>query len=163
MARQRKLDLDKQTHFARTHSRVMKGVYMSDIDSLQIIDTENQVYHQNHYDNNIKSFYGTVPEIRRTIEVKYKMSDYLKGVFSGDITPSNQVIAQAYITAQVNVFRREHKRPEVVYWFVVEDEGEYPYEIWNAWTIPYGTGEIHFKQIGTVMNDEQYNAFFDIR
>ena len=164
MARQRKHELDKQTHFARTHSRVMKGVYMSDVDSLQIIDTENQVYHQNHYDNNIKSFYGTsIPEIRRTIEVKYKMSDYLKGVFAGDITPSNQVIAQAYFTAQVNVFRREHKYPEAVYWFVVENEGEYPYEIWNVWTIPYGTGEIHFKQIGTVMNDEQYNAFFDIR
>lgn len=163
MARQRKHELDKQTHFARTHSRILKGVYMTDVDSLQIIDTENQVYHQNHYDNNIKSFYGTsIPEIRRTIEVKYKMSDYLKGVFAGDITPSNQVIAQAYFTAQVNVFRREHKYPEAVYWFVVENEGEYPYEIWSV-TTTFGTGEIHFKQIGEVMNDEQYNAFFDIR
>ena len=163
MARQRKYDLDKQTHFAKTHSEVLKGVYMTDVDSLQIIDTENKVYNQNHYDGKTNGYYGAIPEIRRTIEVKYKMSDYLKGVFAGDIIPSNQVIAQAYITAQVNLFRREHKRAEVEYWFVVENEGAFPYEIWNVWTIPYGTGQIHFKQIGTVMDKAEYNAFFDIR
>ena len=161
MARQRKYELDEQTHFAKTHREVMKGVYMSDIDSLQIIDTENQVYNQNRYDNKTNSCYGTVPEIRRTIEVKYKMSDYLKDMFAGNIIPSNQVIAQAYFIAQANAFKRANKLPEVDYWFVVEDLGEYPYEIWNV-TTTFGTGAIHFKQIGEVMNHTEYKAFFTI-
>jgi hypothetical protein len=161
MARQRKYDLDKQTHFAKTHREVMKGVYMSDVDSLQIIDTENQVYHQNRYDNRINSFYGTTPLVRRTIEVKYKMSDYLKRMFAGEIEPSNQVIAQAYFIAEANAFKRERKLPEVDYWFVVENEGKFPYEIWSVTTFP--TGELQFKQIGTVMDKAEYNAFFDIR
>ncbi|MGY8866641.1 MAG: hypothetical protein ACKVJK_13605, partial [Methylophagaceae bacterium] len=49
MARQRKYDLDKQTHFAKTHSEVLKGVYMTDVDSLQIIDTENKLYDEYVY------------------------------------------------------------------------------------------------------------------
>ena len=159
MARQRKYDLHKQTHFARTHSEVMpKGHYMTDVDSLQITNTENQLYQQYNY---IKINGRSIPDVRKFIEVKSRMSKHTEKMFAGDITPSNQVVAQAYFIAQANAFRREHKMTEAVYWFVVEDLGEYPYEIWNV-TTTFGTGEIQFKQIGEVMNNEEYKAFFHI-
>ena len=159
MARQRKHDLDKQTHFARTHSRVLKGVYMTDVDSLQIIDTENKVYKEYKY---IKLGGKSVPDVIRFIEVKSRMSKHLEKMFAKEIEPTPQVFAQAYMIAQLNSFKRANKLTEVVYWFVVADLDEYPYEIWNV-TTTFGTGEIHFKQIGEVMNDEEYKAFFDIR
>ncbi|MBT4904777.1 MAG: hypothetical protein HON57_06310 [Flavobacteriaceae bacterium] len=158
MARQRKHDLDKQTHFAKTHSRVLKGVYMTDVDSLQIVNTENKVYEQYKY---IKINGKSIPDVQRYIEIKSRMSKYLAKMFAKEIEPTQQVVAQAYFIAQANAFKRANKLREVDYWFVVEDEGEYPYEIWSV-TTTFGTGEIHFKQIGEVMNDEQYNAFFDI-
>ena len=159
MARQRKHDLDKQTHFARTHSRVLKGVYMTDVDSLQIIDTENKVYKEYKY---ITLGGKSVPDVIRFIEVKSRMSKHLEKMFAKEIETTQQVVAQAYFIAQANAFKRANKLREVDYWFVVADEGEYPYEIWSV-TTTFGTGEIHFKQIGEVMNDEQYSAFFHPR
>ena len=158
MARQRKYDLDKQTHFAKTHSEVLKGVYMTDVDSLQIIDTENKLYDEYVY---TKIGGNSVPQVRRVIEIKSRKSKYLEGMFAGEIEPSAGVIAQAYFIAEANVLRRELKFIEAVYWFVVENEGEFPYEIWNV-TTTFGTGAIHFKQIGEVMNDTEYKAFFTI-
>ena len=158
MARERKHDLDKQTHFAKTHREVMKGHYMTDVDSLQIVNTENQSYEQYNY---IKINGKSIPDIRRYIEVKSRMSKHLEKMFAKEIEPTQQVVAQAYFIAQANAFKRANKLPEVDYWFVVEDLGEYPYEIWNV-TTTFGTGAIHFKQIGEVMNDTEYKAFFTI-
>ena len=67
MTRKRKYDLDKQSHFARTHQEVMDNHYLTDIDSLQIIDTENQVYQ--HY-----TYVNSMPIVPRIIEVKSRMS-----------------------------------------------------------------------------------------
>ena len=159
MARKRKYELEKQTHFARMHSELLKGIYMTDVDSLQIINTENTLYEEYDY---IKRGNKTFPNVRRIIEVKSRMSKYLEGMFAGSIEPSQGVIAQAYFIAQANAFRREHKMTEAVYWFVVEDFGEYPYEIWNV-TTTFGTGKIQFNQIGTVMDNDQFTAFFHPR
>ena len=67
MTRKRKYDLDKQSHLARTHQEVMDNHYLTDIDSLQIIDTENQVYQ--HY-----TYVNSMPIVPRIIEVKSRMS-----------------------------------------------------------------------------------------
>ena len=93
MARQRKHDLDKQTHFARTHQEVMNNHYLTDIDSLQIMDTENEVYQ--HY-----TYINAIPVVRRIIEVKSRMSEHLKAMFSGEVQPTQQVKAQAYMVAE---------------------------------------------------------------
>jgi|TARA_B110000858_G_scaffold130488_1_gene148365 hypothetical protein len=93
MTRERKHDLDKQTHFARTHQEVMDNHYLTDIDSLQIIDTENEVYQ--HY-----TYINAIPVVRRIIEVKSRMSEHLKAMFSGEIQPTQQVKAQAYMVAE---------------------------------------------------------------
>lgn len=155
MTRARKFDLERQTHFAKTHSKVMTGHYMSDLDSIQIVNTENQLYNQYTYKNN-------TPIVRRIIEVKSRMSKALQYMFEGKTPPTEQVKSQAYFVAELNAFRRQESnfdRPQCDYWFIVEDHGEYPYDIWSVSTT-FGTGEIQFKQIGEVMNDEQYKAFF---
>ena len=154
MARQRKYDLDKQTHFAKTHRELMKGHYMTDMDSIQIINTENQLYNQYTYING-------VPIIQRLIEVKSRMTKFIKYIFEGKTKPNPQIKSQAYMVAELNAFRKQTNYPLMDYWFVIEDEGEYPYEIWKV-TTTFGTGEIHFKQIGEVMNDTEYKAFFTI-
>ena len=152
MARQRKYELDEQTHFAKTHREVMQGHYMTDIDSLQITNTENQLYQQ-------YTFINSVPIVRRLIEVKSRMSKHLEYMFEYKNKPDAQVKSQAYMVAELNAFRRQTGYPKIDYWFVVQDLNEYPYSIWNVSTT-FGTGEIQFKQIGEVMNDEQYKAFF---
>ena len=152
MARQRKHDLDKQTHFARTHQEVMDNHYLTDIDSLQIMDTENEVYQ--HY-----TYINAIPVVRRIIEVKSRMSEHLKAMFSGEVQPTQQVKAQAYMVAELNGFRRQSKWPLMEYYFVVEDFNEYPYSVWNV-TTTRGTGEIQFKQIATIYNHQDYKTFF---
>ena len=155
MARERKYDLELQTHFAKTHSKVMTGQYMSDLDSIQIVNTENQLYNQYTYKNNI-------PIVKRIIEVKSRMSKALQYMFEGKTPPTEQVKSQAYFVAELNAFRRQESnfdRPQCDYWFIVEDQGEYPYDIWNVSTT-FGTGAIHFKQIGEVNNDIEYKTFF---
>ena len=152
MGRERKYDLDKQTHFARTHQEVMDNHYLTDIDSLQIIDTENEVYQ--HY-----TYINDMPIVRRIIEVKSKMSEHLKAMFLGKIQPTQQVKAQAYMVAELNAFRKESKYPGMEYYFVVEDFDEYPYTVWNV-TTTRGTGEIQFKQIATIYDNHDYKVFF---
>jgi len=155
MARKRKYELDKQTHFAKTHSEVMKGHYMTDLDSIQIINTENQLYNQYTY---VKS----VPMVRRIIEVKSRMSKALLNMFKGITEPTAQVKCQAYMVAELNAFRRQTKYPLVDYYFVVEDFGDYPYSVWNV-TTTFGTGEIQFNEIAEIHTDAQYLKFFNTR
>tara|TARA_B110000285_G_C15016155_1_gene559172 strand:- start:679 stop:1149 length:471 start_codon:yes stop_codon:yes gene_type:complete len=152
MARERKYELDKQTHFAKTHRAVMKDHYMTDIDSLQIINTENQVYQQYTYINSI-------PMVRRIIEVKSRMSKSLQYMFDGTTTPNAQVKSQAYMVAEINAFRRQTNYPQMEYYYVVQDLNEYPYSIWNV-TTTFGTGAIQFKEMAEVHNDKDFQAFF---
>lgn len=152
MARERRYEKDKQTAFAKTHQRVMKGHYMTDIDSLQIIDTENQMYHQYTYKK------GS-PIVRRIIEVKSRMSDYLSAIFSGNKPPSQQMIVQSNTVAELNAFRLQKNLPKVDYIIVVQDFNEYPYKIWKVDTT-FGSGELTFTYSSTVWNDTEYNDYF---
>ena len=87
----------------------MDNHYLTDIDSLQIIDTENEVYQ--HY-----TYINAIPVVRRIIEVKSRMSEHLKAMFSGEIQPTQQVKAQAYLVAEINGFRRQSKWPLMEYY-----------------------------------------------
>ena len=152
MSRERKYEKEQQTHFARTHQKVMKGHYMTDIDSLQIYDTENQVYQQYTY---LKS----TPLVRRFIEVKSRMSNHLHNMFTGEIKPTEQVRAQAYFVAEVNQFRKRVSYPKCDYYFVVMDFDNFPYNIYNV-TTTFGTGEVIFNKLGTASNEAEYLKYF---
>jgi len=152
MARERQFEKDKQTDFAKTHQRVMKGHYMTDIDSIQIVDTENQMYHQYTYKK------GT-PIVRRFIEVKNRKSQYIVDVFSGERKPSQQMLVQSNTVAELNCFRAAQDMPKVEYLIVIQDHNEYPYEVWKCDTT-FGTGELSFDYQCKVYDDKEYVEYF---
>ena len=153
MARERKYEKEKQTHFAKTHQRVMKGHYMTDVDRLQIIDTENQVYQQYTYRKDAAF-------VRRFIEVKSRKSQRIIDSINGDrIEPQFQ--AQAMVVAELNGFRKAQVPPTPLceYLIVIEDFGDFPYEVWKC-DCTYSTGELSFEYQGKVYNDQEYQAHF---
>ena len=78
---------------------------------------------------------------------------------------TEQVKSQANMVAELKAFRRQEltfKRPLMDYWFVVEVQGEYSYDILSV-SITFGTGVIQFKQIKEVKDNMEYQAFFDTR
>lgn len=152
MARERRYKKDEQTDFAKTHQRVMQRHYMTDIDSIQIVDTENQMYHQYTYKK------GT-PIVRRFIEVKERKSQYLTDVFSGERQPNQQMLVQSNTVAELNAFRKQQDMPLVDYVIVIQDFEQYPYEIWRCNTT-FGTGELTFKYECKVYDDDEYKAYF---
>ena len=94
---------------------------MNDVESRQNVNTEKKVYEEY---KDIKRKGKSIPDVKRYIEIKSRMSKYLAKMFAKEIEPSNQVVAQAYFIAQANAFKRANKLREVDYWFVVADEGE---------------------------------------
>jgi len=152
MSRERKYEKEQQTHFARTHQKIMKGHYMTDIDRLQICDAENQVYQQYTY---LKS----KPLVRKIIEVKSRMSNHLHNMFTGEIKPTEQVRAQAYMVAELNQVRKAENKPKCEYYFVVMDFDSFPYNIYNV-TTTSGTGEVNFIKLGTASNEAEYLKYF---
>lgn len=153
MARKREYDKEKQTQFAKTHQKLdMKSHYMTDIDSIQIVDTENQMYHQYTYKN------GS-PIVKRVIEVKSRMSNYLKAQLTGKQPPSQQMIVQSNTVAEMNGFRASKGLTPVEYLIVVYDFNEYPYEVYRCNTT-FGTGNLEISFVASLWNDTEYQAFF---
>lgn len=153
MARKREYDKEKQTQFAKTHQRLnMKRHYMTDIDSIQIVDTENQIYHQYTYK------YGSAIT-KRIIEVKSRMSNYLKAQLTGKQPPSQQMIVQSNTAAEMNGFRATKNITPVEYLIVVYDFDEYPFEVYSCSTT-FGTGNLEISFVASIWNDTQYQAFF---
>jgi hypothetical protein len=152
MARERKFEKEKQTHFAKTHQRVMKGHYMTDVDSIQLIQTENKLYQQYTYINNI-------PTVRRLIEIKSRKTQRFLDSVSGErIEPQFQ--SQAYMVAELNAFRREHNIPLCEYLIVIQDYNDFPYEVWKCDTT-FGTGELNFEYQCKIYDDEEYISYFN--
>jgi hypothetical protein len=155
MARQRQYNLEEQTHFAKTHQKVMQRHYMTDVDRMQIVDTENQMYHQYTYKN------GS-PIVGRVLEVKSKNTAYLSNILNGIKPPSQQMIAQSNLVAEMNGFRKVNGGKPVEYVIVIQNEEDYPYDIWTCDTT-FGTGQLKFTYQGKVECDEEYEAYFTIK
>jgi hypothetical protein len=79
--------------------------------------------------------------------------------FTGEIKPTEQVRAQAYMVAELNQFRKTVNYPKCEYYFVVMDFDNFPYIIYNV-TTTYGTGEVIFNKLGTVSNEAEYLKYF---
>jgi hypothetical protein len=162
MAQQRKrfYNQDEQTHFAKKHSLLDKQ-YMSDFDAMStqttsgdvtFNDSENQRYFEYKYTSE------STPLVTRFIETKSRKSGYITDVLNGEIQPSEQFKAYATLTTELNAFRKANKMPIVECLLVIEDFGEYPYEIYRVSQII--GGEVQFEFIGKVYNDEQYREMF---
>ena len=81
--RERKYNIEEQTSFAKNHSLLGSKSLLTDIDSIQIAETENTIYNQ-------YKFINSQPLLHRIIEVKYKPSDYIKKQLLKQVATNSQ-------------------------------------------------------------------------
>ena len=95
------------------------GLYFSDFDTISV---ENEIYHQYIFvDGHGK------PRIKCILEVKYKLSEFLKEMVLNRRQPTPQTLAFSSLVEEVNQVRLE---PMKLY-FIIQSEGHYPHYIFE--------------------------------
>ena len=158
--RKRFYNHEEQTHFAKKHSLLNKQ-YMSDFDGMStqstsgevtFNDSENEKYFEYKYTT------SSTTTVTRFIETKSRKTAYITDILNGDRKPSEQLKAFATLTTELNGFRKENNTPLVECWLVIENNGEYPYEVYRISQLV--GGELQFESLGTVSNDVEYCEMF---
>jgi len=146
--RDRLRDKDQQTHFAKTHYSLGSNAYLTDIDGMEVMsfNTENASYKQYNFHNN-------TPYLTKFIEVKYKLTDYLKKMLKKEIPANGQILVFANTVNEINGYRKETGMPEAKFYLVVEDEGNFPYYVFD---VKYQDKEIVYKFLGQVHTTQEY-------
>ena len=141
MQRKRKFNKQEQTHFAKKHS-LLDGVYMSDVDGFTttLTNSENEVYMEWTYTSN------STMTINRFVETKSRK-------------PSQQLYAFVSLTTELNAFRKANGQPLVDCLLVIEDFGEYPYEVYR---MTQKGKDLGFTFLGRVFDDKEYKQMFQI-
>lgn len=154
MQRKRKYNKQEQTHFAKKHS-LLDGVYMSDVDGFTttLTNSENEVYMEWTYTSN------STMTINRFVETKSRKSEYIQAVIKGDRKPSQQLYAFVSLTTELNAFRKANGQPLVDCLLVIEDFGEYPYEVYR---MTQKGKDLGFTFLGRVFDDKEYKQMFKI-
>jgi len=154
MQRKRKFNKQEQTHFAKKHS-LLDGVYMSDVDGFTttLTNSENEVYMEWTYTSN------STMTINRFVETKSRKSEYIQAVIKGDRKPSQQLYAFVSLTTELNAFRKANGQPLVDCLLVIEDFGEYPYEVYR---MTQKGKDLGFTFLGRVFDDKEYKQMFKI-
>ena len=154
MQRKRKFNKQEQTHFAKKHS-LLDGVYMSDVDGFTttLTNSENEVYMEWTYTSN------STMTINRFVETKSRKSEYVQAVIKGERKPSQQLYAFVSLTTELNAFRKANGQPLVDCLLVIEDFGEYPYEVYR---MTQKGKDLGFTFLGRVFDDKEYKQMFQI-
>lgn len=154
MQRKRKYNKQEQTHFAKKHS-LLDGVYMSDVDGFTttLTNSENEVYMEWTYTSN------STMTINRFVETKSRKSEYIQAVIKGERKPSQQLYAFVSLTTELNAFRKANGQPLVDCLLVIEDFGEYPYEVYR---MTQKGKDLGFTFLGRVFDDKEYKQMFQI-
>ena len=155
MSRERKYNKDEQTHFAKKHKALLNGVYMSDVDGFTttVTKSENEVYMEWTYKTN------STLSINRFVETKSRKTEYIKAVLKGERKPSQQLYAFVSLTTELNAFRKANNLPLTECLLVIEDFGDYPYEVYR---MSQKGKDLDFKFIGRVFDDKEYKQMFQI-
>ena len=155
MSRERKYNKDEQTHFAKKHKALLNGVYMSDVDGFTttVTKSENEVYMEWTYNTN------STLSINRFVETKSRKTEYIKAVLKGERKPSQQLYAFVSLTTELNAFRKANNLPLTECLLVIEDFGDYPYEVYR---MSQKGKDLDFKFIGRVFDDKEYKQMFQI-
>lgn len=150
MGRERKYEKDKQSGFAREHRKV-PGVYMTDVDGIvwTTSNTENTAYVEYGFVGNNKS------RIRKIVEYKYDLTDYIKRLIKGEEKPNPQLIALVHLVSGYNVAMSLEGADPAEVWYVVATENELPF---HCFTVDQNF-EFDFK--GTVKTEEEYRDMFN--
>lgn len=154
MQRKRKFNKQEQTHFAKKHS-LLDGVYMSDVDGFTttLTNSENEVYMEWTYTSN------STMTINRFVETKSRKSEYIQAVIKGERKPSQQLYAFVTLTTELNAFRKANGQPLADCLLVIEDFGEYPYEVYR---MAQKGKDLEFTFLGRVFDDKEYKQMFQI-
>jgi hypothetical protein len=147
--RKRKFEIDKQTSFAKNHSVLGSNCLLSDIDAVQ--STENEFYNEYWYENG-------KPMLRRFIEVKYTLTNYIKNQIKRKSEVNSQTKMFSYLTYELNQYRISQNLPLVEFYFVVQTDGKLPYHVFNVTGI---NKDLKFEYVGEVKNTNDYVSIFN--
>lgn len=148
--RQRIYDKGNQTSFAKNHSLLGSKSLLTDVDSVQIVETENIIYNQ-------YKFVGSNPLLHRIIEVKYKPSEYIKKQILKQEPTNSQTKVFLSVINELNGFRRDKEQKEAEFYLVIQSDGDLPYFVYN---ITGNYQNVNYNYVGKVENEQQYIDFF---
>jgi|688.fasta_scaffold563028_2 hypothetical protein len=146
--RSRKFDIDKQTSFVKNHSVLGSKALLTDVDAIQ--KTENEFYNEYWYQNG-------QPMLRRFIEVKYTLTNYIKDQIKLKSEVNSQTKMFSNLTYELNQYRISQNLPLVEFYFVVQTDGKLPYHVFNVTGI---NKDLKFEYVGEVKDIENFKKVF---
>lgn len=148
--RERKYNLEVQTSFAKNHSLLGSKSLLTDIDSIQIAETENTLYNQ-------YKFINSQPLLHRIIEVKYKPSDYIKKQLLKQEATNSQTKLFVSVMNELNGYRVDSNKLKVEFYLVIQSNGILPYFVYN---VTGNNNSINYEYKGKVNNEDDYINMF---
>jgi|TARA_R110000782_G_scaffold140161_1_gene232667 hypothetical protein len=148
--RERKYNIDQQSNFAKNHSLLGSKSLLTDVDSIQIAETENSMYNQYKFVNNS-------PMLHRIIEVKHKPSDYIRKQILKQEPTNCQTKLFVFLMNEVNGYRKDSNAVNAEFYLIIQTDGVLPYYVYNV------TGNhtnINYEYKGKVANSEDYIQMF---
>lgn len=148
--RERKYNIEEQTSFAKNHSLLGSKSLLTDIDSIQIAETENTIYNQ-------YKFINSQPLLHRIIEVKYKPSDYIKKQLLKQVATNSQTKLFVSVMNELNGYRVDSNKLKVEFYLVIQSNGILPYFVYN---VTGNNNSVNYEYKGKVNNEDDYINMF---
>lgn len=148
--RERKYNIEEQTSFAKNHSLLGSKSLLTDIDSIQIAETENTIYNQ-------YKFINSQPLLHRIIEVKYKPSDYIKKQLLKQEATNSQTKLFVSVMNELNGYRVDSNKLKVEFYLVIQSNGILPYFVYN---VTGNNNSVNYEYKGIVNNEDDYINMF---
>jgi hypothetical protein len=148
--RERKYNIEEQTSFAKNHSLLGSKSLLTDIDSIQIAETENTIYNQ-------YKFINSQPLLHRIIEVKYKPSDYIKKQLLKQEATNSQTKLFVSVMNELNGYRVDSNKLKVEFYLVIQSNGILPYFVYN---VTGNNNSVNYEYKGKVNNEDDYINMF---
>ena len=146
--RDRVYEKDKQTSFAKNHSVLGSKCLLTDIDAIQ--STENEFYNEYWYESG-------KPILRRFVEVKYKLTNYIKNQIKRIEKINTQTQMFSYMVYELNQYRKQNNLPLAEFYYIIQTDGDFPYYVFNVTGI---NSKLKFEYVGEVKNTNDYVSIF---
>jgi hypothetical protein len=148
--RERKYNIEEQSSFAKNHSLLGSKSLLTDVDSIQIAETENAIYNQYKFVNN-------EPLLHRIIEVKYKPSEYIKKQLLKQVPTNCQTKLFVSVMNELNGYRIDNNKLKAEFYLIIQSDGQLPYFVYNVTGNAYS---VNYEFKGKVNNEREYIDMF---
>lgn len=148
--RERKYNIDEQSSFAKNHCLLGSKSLLTDVDSIQIAETENAIYNQ-------YKFVNSQPMLHRIIEVKYKPSDYIKKQLLHQEPTNCQTKLFVSVMNELNGYRANDNKLKAEFYLIIQSDGQLPYFVYN---VTGNANSINYEYKGKVSNSKDYIDMF---